>query len=103
MPPDGRPAQMSLTTHEVLPPDMGMQLSDEVRRSLVEMGTACNRAAVHMHQALSNSIHIESLTTAQRAEPATGQLPRQVTGDLERLADQHFEQAIVVLARAATI
>jgi hypothetical protein len=94
---------MSVMAHQVLQPDMGMQLPADVRQQLIAMGTACNTAAVHLHHALSHSMHIESIMDTQRAEGRAAQLATQVADDLQRLADQHFEQAIVVLARASTI
>jgi hypothetical protein len=94
---------MGVMSQQVLQPDMGLQLPAEVRRELIGMGTACNVAAVHLHQALSHSMHVESMIEAQRAQGGAGRVAVQVTEDLQRLADQHFEQAIVVLARASTI
>jgi hypothetical protein len=94
---------MSVVTHQVLQIDRGQRLPPEVRRSLIDMGNACNGAAAHLHQALSHSMLIDSVMEAQRTEHSTGTLAQQVGDDLQRLADQHFEQAIVVLARASTI
>ena len=94
---------MSVMPQQVLQPDMGLRLPAQVRRELIGMGTACNVAAVHLHQALSHSMHIESMMEARRAQGDASRVAVQVTEDLQRLADQHFEQAIVVLARAATL
>ncbi len=75
---------MSVMPQQVLQPDMG------------------NVAAVHLHQALTHSMYIESIMEAQRAQGAD-RVAVQVADDLQSLADQHFEQAIVVLARASTL
>ncbi len=90
------------TTHQLLQPDMGLRLPADVRASLLGMGTACNLAAVHLHQAMTFTLHVESALETQRTDPRSGPLMCQVTGDLQLLADQHFEQAIIVLARAST-
>jgi hypothetical protein len=81
---------------------MGLRLPADVRASLLEMGTACNQAAVHLHQALTFTLQVESALETQRTGLGSGPLMCQVTGDLQVLADQHFEQAIIVLARAST-
>lgn len=94
---------MVLTTHQLLQPEMGLRLTTDVRNSLLEMGTACNQAAVHLHQALTFTVQVESALETQRSNPQSGPLTRQVTGELQLLADQHFEQAIIVLARASTV
>ena len=93
---------MVLTTHQLLQPDMGLRLPADVRASLLEMGTACNQAAVHLHQALTFTLQVEAALETQRSDLRSGPLIQQVTNDLQRLADQHFEQAIIVLARAST-
>jgi hypothetical protein len=94
---------MGPTTHQLLQPDMGLRLPADVRASLLEMGAACNQAAVHLHQALTFTLQVESALEIQRTDPRSGPLMCQVTGDLQLLADQHFEQAIIVLARASTV
>ena len=94
---------MSVMPQQVLQPDMGLRLPAEVRRELIGMGTACNVAAVHLHQALTHSMHIESIMEVQRALGCADRVAVQVADDLQSLADQHFEQAIVVLARAGTL
>src|SRR5690349_5781569 len=88
---EGRRPQMAPTTHQLLQPDMGLRLPADVRVSLLEMGTACNQAAVHLHQALTFMLHIESALESQRTAPRSGPLMSQVTGDLQVLADQHLE------------
>ncbi|UQU67347.1 hypothetical protein COUCH_14235 [Couchioplanes caeruleus] len=93
---------MAPTTHQLLQPEMGLRLPADVRASLLEMGTACNQAAVHLHQALTFTLQVESALETQRTSLGSGPLMCQVTGDLQVLADQHFEQAIIVLARAST-
>jgi hypothetical protein len=94
---------MAPTTQQLLQPEMGLRLPADVRASLLEMGTACNQAAVHLHQALTFTLQVESALQTQRTNPQSGPLMCQVTGDLQVLADQHFEQAIIVLARASTV
>jgi hypothetical protein len=94
---------MVLTTHQLLQPEMGLRLPADVRAPLLEMGTACNQAAVHLHQALTFTLQVESALETQRTGHRASTLLEQVTTDLHRLADQHFEQAIVVLARASTV
>ena len=94
---------MVLTPHQLLQPDMGLRLPKDVRASLLDMGAACNEAAVHLHQALTQTLQVESASEMQRTSLRSGPLMRQVTGDLQLLADQHFEQAIIVLARASTV
>ncbi|MCM4083915.1 hypothetical protein [Paractinoplanes hotanensis] len=94
---------MAPTTHQLLQPHMGIRLPTEVRASLLEMGTACNQAAVHLHQALTFTLQVESALETQRTDPRSSPLMWQVTGDLQVVADQYFEQAIIVLARASTV
>ncbi|WP_199515699.1 hypothetical protein [Nucisporomicrobium flavum] len=94
---------MVLATHQLLQPEMGLRLPMDVRMSLLEMGTACNHAAVHLHQALTFALQVESALETQRADCRVGAPLQQVTADLQRLADQNFEQAIIVLARASTV
>ncbi|GAA3344796.1 hypothetical protein GCM10020358_49470 [Amorphoplanes nipponensis] len=94
---------MGVTTQQLLQPDMGVRLPVEVRRSLVAMGTACNQAAVHLQYASTHSLHIEAIAEAHRVSEQASTPATQAATDLQRLADQHFEQAIVVLARAATV
>lgn len=93
---------MGVTTHQLLQPGMGLELPADVRRSLTEMGAACNQCAVHLHNASSHSLHIESIMEAHRTSEHALQPALGIVTDLQRLADQHFEQAIVVLARSAT-
>lgn len=94
---------MVATTHQLLQPETGLRLSTDVRASLLEMGTACNLAAVHLHQVMTFTLQVESALETQRADSRPAQLVHEVTRDLQRLADQHFEQAIIVLARASTV
>ncbi|GAA0547712.1 hypothetical protein GCM10010172_31900 [Paractinoplanes ferrugineus] len=94
---------MVLTTHQLLQPEMGLRLPLDVRAALLEMGTACNQAAVHLHQALTFTLQVECALEAQRTGCQAGALLQQVTDDLRRLADQNFEQAIIVLAKAGTV
>jgi hypothetical protein len=93
---------MDVTTRQVLQREMGNDLPAQVRRALLEMGTACNTAAVHLHGALTELLRVESEMERQRNDEVTSPLTQEVGQQLQRLADQHFEQAVVVLARVAT-
>jgi hypothetical protein len=93
---------MDVTTRQVLQRDMGIDLPAQVHRMLIEMGNACNTAAVHLHGALTELLRVESEMERQRSDEAISPLTQEVGQQLQRLADQHFEQAIVVLARVAT-
>jgi hypothetical protein len=93
---------MGVTTQQLLQPHMGARLPAEVRRSLIAMGTACNQSAVSLEYAAAHSMRIESMVETHRVSEPAATPSLQVIIDLQRLADQHFEQAIVVLARAAT-
>lgn len=94
---------MGVTTQQLLQPRMGVRLPAEVRRSLIAMGTACNQSAVYLQSTSAHSMQIETIMEAHRAGEHVGTPALQAITDLQRLADQHFEQAIVVLARAATL
>ncbi|MEU7909321.1 hypothetical protein [Actinoplanes sp. NPDC049118] len=94
---------MVVTTHQLLQPEMGVRLPADVRASLIGMGAACNQAAVHLHQGMTFTLQVESAMETQRTGQRTCRLAQEVTHDLQRLADQHFEQSIIVLARASTI
>ena len=94
---------MGVTTQQLLQPDMGVRLPVGVRRSLIAMGTACNQSAVQLQYASAHSMQIEAIVEAHRVGEHASTPALQTTTDLQRLADQHFEQAIVVLARAATV
>lgn len=93
---------MGVTTQQLLQPDMGVRLPEGVRGALVEMGWACNESAVFLHQAMTVNIQMESMLELHRAVERPQGLRLQVTADMQQLTDQHFEQAIVVLARAGT-
>ena len=93
---------MGVTTQQLLQPQMGVRLPAAVRRSLIAMGAACNHAAVTLQYAATHSERIESMVEHHRVSEPGATPPLHVITDLQRLADQHFEQAIVVLARAAT-
>jgi hypothetical protein len=94
---------MVVTTHQLLQAEMGVRLPADVRASLIGMGAACNQAAVHLQQALTFTLQVESAMETQRTGQRSCRLAQEVTVDLQRLADQQFEQAIVVLARASTV
>lgn len=93
---------MSVMTRQVLQRGMGIGLPAQVRGALTEMGNACNTAAVHLHGAQTEVLRMESEMERQRNDESTGPLTQDVAQQLQRLADQHFEQAIVVLASVAT-
>ncbi len=93
---------MGVMTQQLLQPHMGVRLSTGVRRSLIAMGAACNQCAVALQYAAAHSMRIESMVETHRVTEPGATPPLHVITDLQRLADQHFEQAIVMLARAAT-
>ncbi|MFI7598211.1 hypothetical protein [Actinoplanes sp. NPDC049681] len=94
---------MGVTTQQLLQRHMGVRLPADVRRSLIAMGTACNQSAVYLQAVSAQGMQIEAILEAQRAADCAGTPAPQAFTDLQRLTDQHFEQAIVVLARAATV
>jgi hypothetical protein len=94
---------MGVTTQQLLQPHMGVRLPADVRRTLIAMGTACNQSAAYLQWVAAQAMQVESLMEAHRAAECTDTPALHAFTDLQHLADQHYEQAIVVLARSATI
>ncbi|WP_199514272.1 hypothetical protein [Nucisporomicrobium flavum] len=94
---------MGVTTQQLLQPHMGVRLPADVRRTLIAMGTACNQSAAYLQWVAAQAMQVESLMEAQRAAECADTPALHAFTDLQHLADQHYEQAIVVLARSATI
>jgi hypothetical protein len=93
---------MTVIVRELLPPDKGLDLPPAVRKALLDMGAACNDAALAINAAFD--LHVRYLTAqsthdAYREAPA---LRSRVTDDLVGATGTFHAQAVIVLARAAT-
>ena len=94
---------MHVTNQELLHPDTGTQLPSAVRQALIEMGDGCNQAALAVNRAAIFEGQVQAYAQPKRALQRADGLTAQVIDDLERLADLHHEQALIVMARAAAV
>jgi len=93
---------MDVTTEQLLPPDVGITLPQPVRSALVDMGIACNQAAIAVTQAYTIQMQMVAASESIEARQQPHGLHSAVTQDLSRSADTYHAQLVVVLARAAT-
>ncbi|MFF5085327.1 hypothetical protein ACFY36_50510 [Actinoplanes sp. NPDC000266] len=100
---DQETPQMHVQTQQLLQPDTGTQLTNAVRLALIEMGEACNQAGLIVNQAIVFHAQVQAYAEPKRARPTDIGLTTQLINDLELLAEQHHDQALVVMARAATV
>lgn len=95
---------MSATMQQLLQPDAGTDLPPAVRQALIDMGIACNDAAVAVNQAYALQLQtLAAMEAHQARQQQQHSLTTFVAEDLVRSADNFHAQLVVVYARTTAI